>query len=253
MVFGINEVLKNRKAYFNWRLERIKNIEKRFPEIFDVKNKKVLDVGCGPEAPLAYYLSKIKKAKVYAGEINSVTINSAKRFAKNVKISKFYAEKIPFKDNEFDIVYLFDILEHVNDPTLAIKEAKRVVKKGGLIFLDFSPYYAYPTGHHLYSLGFPFGFLPFQLIPKNIVKWIIFNSKVKIKDSPKFIFNQFATLNKLSIKKFKGIVKKLELKLKDEYSLIILPHEEINLRIFGNIPLLNEVITQNYSCIVEKN
>lgn len=40
---------------------------------------------------------------------------------------------LPFQDNSFDIVGLFDVIEHVQDDIASLKEAARVVRKGGII------------------------------------------------------------------------------------------------------------------------
>jgi len=248
----MKEIFQNQETYFNWRIKRIKRIEKRFPELFDVKNKRVLDVGCGAEAPLSFYLSK-KGAKVKSGEIKEKFIKTAKKFAPEAKISLFFAESLPFKKESFDIVYLWDILEHVRDPQKTIKEAKRVCKKGGLIFVEFSPYWAYPTGHHLYALGFPKGFLPFQFMPTSWTKKIVLNSISRVKDTPEFIFNQFITLNKLSVGKFENIIKKENLNLKKEFYFISLPNQEIKINFISGIPFIRELLTMSYSCLIKNN
>ena len=40
MVF--EDIFKNQKSYFRWRVEKVKRIEKRFPILFNVKNKKYI-------------------------------------------------------------------------------------------------------------------------------------------------------------------------------------------------------------------
>ncbi|MFZ1705165.1 MAG: class I SAM-dependent methyltransferase [Saprospiraceae bacterium] len=40
---------------------------------------------------------------------------------------------LPFKDGEFDVVCAFDVIEHVENDTLAVSEMKRVCKKEGTI------------------------------------------------------------------------------------------------------------------------
>jgi ubiquinone/menaquinone biosynthesis C-methylase UbiE len=142
------------------------------------------------------------------------------------------------------IVYLLDILEHVKNPFSALKEAKRVVKKAGFIFVEFSSYWAYPSGHHLYS---------FQIFPFNLTEKIVIGMKrLETKDSKEFLFYQFKNLNKISIQKFKKIIKKLNLKnIRDNY-LIVLPHKEIKINFIKIFPSLREICTMSYSCILRK-
>jgi ubiquinone/menaquinone biosynthesis C-methylase UbiE len=42
--------------------------------------------------------------------------------------------ELPFKDNEFDLVCAFDVVEHVQEDVLAISELHRVCKPGGYTF-----------------------------------------------------------------------------------------------------------------------
>lgn len=41
--------------------------------------------------------------------------------------------ELPFRDEEFDMVCAFDVIEHVEDDILGVSEMKRVCKSGGLI------------------------------------------------------------------------------------------------------------------------
>lgn len=248
----LRDIFRNQQSYFNWRLEKVRRLDKRFPRAFDISNKVVLDIGCGAQAPLCYYLSEIKQAKVFAGDIEHSSVVSAKKIAKKAIISKFSAEKLPFKDKYFDIVFLLDVLEHVKDPLKAIREAKRVTKDKGLIFIEFSPYYAYPTGHHLYALGFPKGFLPFQLLPLFITKHIVLNSTLSIKNLPQHLFNQFKNLNKIGVRQFKKIIHAAKLLPLDERYCIVLPQKEIEINFASKLPILNEIITMSYSAILKK-
>jgi len=40
--------------------------------------------------------------------------------------------KLPFKDEEFDLVFCNHVLEHIEDDNKAMKELYRVIKKGGM-------------------------------------------------------------------------------------------------------------------------
>lgn len=55
------------------------------------------------------------------------------------------ATDLPFEDNTFDIVGLFDVIEHFQDDISPIKEAARVVREGGIIAITV------PAGEELWS------------------------------------------------------------------------------------------------------
>lgn len=104
-----------------------------------LKGKKVLELGCGA-GESSVYMAK-KGADVTATDISQGMLDVVQKVAKvhktKLKTTKAYSDKIPFKDNTFDIVYAANLMHHVDyDKTL--KEAKRVLKKGG-IFVSWDP------------------------------------------------------------------------------------------------------------------
>jgi len=255
-MFNLDKILNSKESYHKWRLERIKHVEKDFPEIFEVGGKKVLDVGCGAEAPLAHYLTEKKGADVYAGDISTDLVSSAKKFAKKAKLKVFPGERLPYDDKSFDISYLFDVLEHVKDPLKTMLELKRVTKDGGLIYIKYSPFYAYPTGPHLYSLGFPKGLLPFQFLPNRITKKVIFSTKKNLgqhtKDTPHFLYEEFLELNRISVAKFWKISKELNLKVVKHKMYISLPNSQVNVSFLSGVPFLREIFAMSYSVLLRR-
>ncbi len=56
-----------------------------------------------------------------------------KQLGAKINFVKGNAHALPFKDNTFDVVTCQTVLIHIKDPELALKEMKRVVKKGGIV------------------------------------------------------------------------------------------------------------------------
>jgi SAM-dependent methyltransferase len=50
------------------------------------------------------------------------------------------AEALPFGDNSFDGVGLFDVLEHLKEPDICLTEVSRVVRPGGLVLITVPAY-----------------------------------------------------------------------------------------------------------------
>ncbi|MGZ4681463.1 MAG: glycosyltransferase [Acidimicrobiales bacterium] len=69
----------------------------------------------------------------------TVDIDPAYGHAPGTRGSAFVAAdaaRLPFPDRSFDVVTLFDLLEHVHDDTSAAAEARRVVRPGGSVILS---------------------------------------------------------------------------------------------------------------------
>jgi len=110
-------------------------------EIFPKPPLKILEVGCGTAFVSLYFAKRGYSASCL--DINKSVLNIAeKNFQKEGVKGKFNvgdAEKLPFADNQFDIVTSFGLLEHFENPQIAILEMVRVLKHGGLFFADIVP------------------------------------------------------------------------------------------------------------------
>ena len=104
------------------------------------KNDVVLDLGCGNGQNSLFAAGKVKM--VYAVDANQEQLGFARRDGqdrktKNVIFGSVDLEKkLPFANQQFDVVLFLDVLEHLNNRVLALNEVTRVLKKGGRLFLS---------------------------------------------------------------------------------------------------------------------
>ena len=102
-----------------------------------VKGNIVLDVGCGTGLVMKELLEDSKK--IYGIDFSEGMLVKAKE--KNLIVSKADGTNLPFNDNSFDVVYSVRVLPHIPNVIKVLREIKRVVKKDGLLILEFySPY-----------------------------------------------------------------------------------------------------------------
>lgn len=246
--------------YFKWRVARAQKFLSLTKKCLSLKDKIVLDLGCG-EGPLSFLLYKAQ-AKVHAIDISDQALKNMRKFTKNMRIDikKAPSENLPYKNNFFNVIFSFDVLEHVRDVKKTYNEMNRCLKKGGYIFLEITPYYALVTGHHLYD----FTLLPVQYLPKKLMKWLILKKKpsklnpILIKKPSKFgtpqrAWEQFISLNKLSIAKVRKLAYKNNLKLLKENFIFKIPSLlETKINWIKYLGPLKEIIPMSYQAVLKK-
>ena len=122
---------------------RIKYIKDKIIQHFNIKSKKIplkniniLDVGCG--GGLISVPMKRLGANVVGIDASLKNINVAKIYSKkkNLKIKYICSspEKLKIK-KKFDVLLMLEIVEHVDDINLFIKQSSKFLKKNGLMFI----------------------------------------------------------------------------------------------------------------------
>ncbi|MEW6674423.1 MAG: class I SAM-dependent methyltransferase [Nitrospirota bacterium] len=96
-----------------------------------IKNNSIfVDIGCGDEAIF------LNQASPKIREGVGLDKFSENRIIGNIRLVSANVEKeIPLSDDYADYVSILAILEHLNHPEAVIKEANRILKKDGLLFL----------------------------------------------------------------------------------------------------------------------
>jgi SAM-dependent methyltransferase len=65
------------------------------------------------------------------------------------------AHKLPYADGSVDHISCLAVLEHLSRPEIAVEEMARVLRPGGLIYLEspgLQPYHGYPSHFHNFTL-----------------------------------------------------------------------------------------------------
>lgn len=98
-----------------------------------IKNGKVLDMGCG----VGDILLLLKKLgfQVHGLEIDKNAVSIAKKKGLDVKLGTFEATE-GYDDNYFDMIRLYHVIEHLNDPVECLRIARRKLKVGGELIIS---------------------------------------------------------------------------------------------------------------------
>ena len=123
----------------------------------------VLEVGCGSGAFTTFVARAVGiKGEVYALDIQPGMLMQLKeklsrpenRDIRNTTLIEGDANKLPFDDNLFDLVYAITVLQEIPDKNKVLKEIKRVLKPGGILAVtEFLPDPDYPLKSTTIRLG----------------------------------------------------------------------------------------------------
>jgi SAM-dependent methyltransferase len=115
-----------------WFLSRRAIIRSLLQRIKLPSNAKILDAGCGSGGNLPM-LSRL--GNVYAFELHDgMRAHAEARGIGQVEAGKLPAD-IPFKGTNFDLITLFDVLEHVEDDRGSLSELTDRLNPGGILCL----------------------------------------------------------------------------------------------------------------------
>lgn len=142
---------KSRSLHYGYWDASTKNFHEALLNINIILSKKakitkeeiVLDAGCGIGGS-SIWLAKKMGCKVTGISLSEKQVNTAKALAVKEgveQLANFYSKDFThteFADESFDIVWAIESVCHANDKSAFLKEAFRILKKGGrLIMADF--------------------------------------------------------------------------------------------------------------------
>ena len=211
------------KTYAEWQYEKGGDTIKFYTARTDAdemfKDKKVLDIGCGAGGKTLFYASGgaekvwgIDVVEHYEAEANALAL--AKGLEDKFSFVLGDAAALPFEEDFFDTIIMNDAMEHVDKPAEVLEECRRVLKKGGRLYVNFPPYH-HPFGAHLSDvIGFPWVHLFFSdqtliQVYKDLVKDLP-DGEMRVKFRIAKDENgreYFSYINRMTIKRFAKILK----------------------------------------------
>ena len=103
----------------------------------NIKNLKILDIGCGGGIicePLARLGAKVTGIDFVPNNIKAAKIHSKKN---KLKINYIYKDIEKSKiDEKFDIILMFEVLEHLDNRKKTINKIKKNLNKNGIIIIS---------------------------------------------------------------------------------------------------------------------
>lgn len=105
----------------------------------------VLDLGCGDGRSADLFLNINPKIKWVGVDIED-SPEVASRTRDDVEFVTYDGVSLPFADGAFDMVYSYQVFEHVRHPEAVLSEIKRVLRPGGVFIGQTSqlePYHSF--------------------------------------------------------------------------------------------------------------
>lgn len=100
----------------------------------DKVNGDLLEVGCGEGRGIDWLLPKVKSYSAI-DKIEPVIAQLKEKYPQTKLISSNIPPLLAYADNSFDCVVSFQVIEHIEDDKLFLKEINRVLKPNGLALI----------------------------------------------------------------------------------------------------------------------
>jgi SAM-dependent methyltransferase len=102
---------------------------------------RVLENGCG-RGGLARWLAEQHPALLVPADFSAVAVSKARDFSRDTASRFLVADitRLPHPDESFDIAISCETIEHVLDPSAAVRELARVLRPGGHLYLTTPNY-----------------------------------------------------------------------------------------------------------------
>lgn len=149
-----------------------------------LKVESILDAGCGEGFTMDKLLKSGVGKKIEGIEHAKDSLSFGKKLFPSLIFRQGSIYELPYKDNFFDLIICTEVLEHLEDPTKAIKEMLRVSKKYLIISVPNEPLFMLSNllrGKNLSRLGNDVGHIN-HWNPLSLKKYLSKN-KVKIKET----------------------------------------------------------------------
>lgn len=220
-----------------------------------LKNKKICDFACGGGGKSVYF-AEIGAEKVIGIDLSQNFIMQAHALAKSKNLEdkcEFFVGDVcetNLENEYFDAVIFNDAIDHINDPEKAVKEALRILKPNGVTLINFESYY-FPFGHHLLDgIRIPW----IHLFTTESFRMKLYAKAVeRFPDALRRIEFRKNYLNKLSLRKFRRLINKLQDENPLDIQMTVTTFRNPVMKVLSKIPQLNELFLSTILCVIRKH
>ncbi len=111
------------------------------------RRERLLDVGCGTGNILR--LARRHYGQCVGADLSPRLLGELRR-REGLGLAAAEALRLPFRGSQFDMVTMYALIHHILDPRPVFDEAWRVLRPGGLLYIDHDPNWFFGRFHHIY-------------------------------------------------------------------------------------------------------
>ena len=201
-VASVDARLNSYDAYIEYQMQEARRALPFLARFFDVQTARVLEIGAGRGGKGVAYARAGMRVAALDVDMAALRLgaDAARRYGAAVDFLAGDGTRLPFPSDSFDAVLLDSVIEHVGDPFALLQECQRVLRRGGIVFVVFPPFYGPLSGHIDDYILIPW----FHLLPREIVKskLLSLNRQIGIL-TPRDAYDAYATLNRLTFFRFR--------------------------------------------------
>ncbi len=207
---AVDARLASYDAYIEYQMQEARRAVPFLSRFFSIQGARALEIGTGRGGKGIAYACAGMNVTALDVDASALELGAHAARTRNANIRFLVGDgtRLPFPAEYFDAVLLDSVIEHVRDPQALLNECQRVLKRGGIVFVVFPPFYGPLSGHIDDYVMIPW----FHLLPRAVVQRKLLSiRKPQGILSPRDAFDVYATLNGLTIFQFKRMARRAQL------------------------------------------
>lgn len=204
---AVDARLSSDDAYIEYQMQEARRAIPFLSRFFSIRDARVLEIGTGRGGKGIAYAGEGMNVTALDVDALSLELGARAARARNASIRFLIGDgtRLPFPADYFDAILLDSVIEHVRDPQTLLNECERVLKRSGIVFVVFPPYYGPLSGHIDDYVMIPW----FHLLPRGIVEQRL-RSRPQQKGilTPRDAYAVYTTLNGLTVFQFKRMARR---------------------------------------------